>query len=48
MAPNLLMTPHTGRLWPLLDERRLDILLDNCSRFAASDPLCNVDKAAWF
>ena len=32
-----------------LDERRLDILLDNCRRFAAGEPLRNVvDKANWF
>ena len=48
-APNVLMTPHTAGYGPYLDERRFDILLDNCRRFAADKPLRNVvDKAAWF
>jgi phosphoglycerate dehydrogenase-like enzyme len=48
-APNVLLTPHTAGFGPYLDDRRLDILLDNCRRFAAGEPLRNVvDKAAWF
>jgi phosphoglycerate dehydrogenase-like enzyme len=48
-APNVLITPHTAGFGPYLDDRRLDILLDNCRRFAAGGPLRNVvDKAAWF
>ena len=48
-APNVLITPHTAGYGPYLDDRRLDILLDNCRRFAAGEPLRNVvDKAAWF
>jgi phosphoglycerate dehydrogenase-like enzyme len=48
-APNVLITPHTAGFGPYLDDRRLDILLDNCRRFAAGEPLRNVvDKAAWF
>ena len=48
-APNVLMTPHTAGYGPYLDDRRLDILLDNCRRFAAGQPLRNVvDKAQWF
>ena len=48
-APNVLITPHTAGFGPYLDDRRLDILLDNCRRFAAGQPLRNVvDKAAWF
>jgi hypothetical protein len=32
-----------------IDDRRLDILLDNCRRFALGQPLRNmVDKTAWF
>src|SRR6516162_4500709 len=47
-APNVLITPHTAGFGPYLDDRRLDILLDNCRRFAIGDPLRNtVDKAAW-
>ena len=48
-APNVLITPHTAGYGPYLDDRRLDILLDNCRRFAAGKPLRNiVDKATWF
>ena len=48
-APNVLITPHTAGYGPYLDDRRLDILLDNCRRFAAGEPLRNVvDKASWF
>ena len=48
-APNVLITPHTAGYGPYLDERRFDILLDNCRRFAAGNPLRNeVDKGAWF
>lgn len=48
-APNLLLTPHTAGYGPYLDDRRLDILLDNCRRFAHGEPLRNiVDKANWF
>ncbi len=48
-APNVLITPHTAGFGPYLDDRRLDILLDNCRRFANGEPLRNVvDKATWF
>ena len=48
-APNVLITPHTAGYGPYLQDRRLDILLDNCRRFAAGQPLRNVvDKASWF
>jgi phosphoglycerate dehydrogenase-like enzyme len=48
-APNVLITPHTAGYGPFLDDRRLEILLDNCRRFAAGKPLRNiVDKEAWF
>jgi phosphoglycerate dehydrogenase-like enzyme len=48
-APNVLLTPHTAGYGPYLDDRRLDILLDNARRFAAGQPLRNVvDKAQWF
>jgi phosphoglycerate dehydrogenase-like enzyme len=47
--PGVLITPHTAGFGPYLDERRFEILLDNCRRFVASQPLRNVvDKAAWF
>jgi phosphoglycerate dehydrogenase-like enzyme len=47
--PGVLITPHTAGFGPYLDERRFEILLDNCRRFLAGRPLRNVvDKAAWF
>jgi phosphoglycerate dehydrogenase-like enzyme len=47
--PNVLITPHTAGHGPYLDERRFAILLDNCRRFLAGQPLRNVvDKARWF
>jgi phosphoglycerate dehydrogenase-like enzyme len=48
-TPNVLITPHTAGYGPYLDDRRGDILLDNCPRFLAGQPLRNiVDKAHWF
>jgi phosphoglycerate dehydrogenase-like enzyme len=47
--PGVLLTPHTAGYGPHLDERRYDIILDNCRRFLAGQPLRNlVDKARWF
>jgi phosphoglycerate dehydrogenase-like enzyme len=47
--PNVLMTPHTAGHGPYLDDRRLDVLLDNARRFIAGEPLRNVvDKRHWF
>ena len=47
--PGVLITPHTAGHGPFLDDRRLQILLDNCRRFLAGEPLRNVvDKASWF
>jgi phosphoglycerate dehydrogenase-like enzyme len=47
--PGVLITPHTAGFGPHLDERRFAVLLDNCRRFAAGQPLRNVvDKANWF
>lgn len=48
-APNVILTPHTAGYGPYLDERRYDLILDNCRRFVAGRPLRNiVDKANWF
>jgi phosphoglycerate dehydrogenase-like enzyme len=48
-APGVLITPHTAGFGPYLDDRRYDILSDNCRRFLAGQPLRNVvDKASWF
>ena len=49
-APGLLLTPHVAIAGaPDLRSRRLGMLVENCRRFAAGDPLVNVvDKANWF
>jgi phosphoglycerate dehydrogenase-like enzyme len=48
-APGVLLTPHVGGEGPYLDDRRAEVLLDNCRRFAAGEPLRNVvDKKTWF
>jgi phosphoglycerate dehydrogenase-like enzyme len=47
--PGVLITPHTAGHGPFLDDRRLEVLLDNCRRFLTGQPLRNaVDKASWF
>jgi phosphoglycerate dehydrogenase-like enzyme len=47
--PGVLLTPHTAGYGPYLDERRYQIILDNCRRFQAGRPMRNlVDKARWF
>ena len=48
-APNVLLTPHTAGFGPYLDDRRLDIIVDNARRFVAGQPLRNVvDKSSWY
>src|SRR2546427_16167 len=48
-TPGVLVTPHTAGFGPSLDERRFEILLDNCRRFTAGQPLRNVvDQPARF
>jgi phosphoglycerate dehydrogenase-like enzyme len=47
--PNVLMTPHMAGYGPHLNERRFQIIQDNCRAFAEGRPLRNVvDKATWF
>jgi phosphoglycerate dehydrogenase-like enzyme len=47
--PGVLITPHTAGFGPYLDDRRYEILRDNCQRFLAGQPLRNVvDKTSWF
>jgi len=47
--PGVIITPHTAGYGPYLDERRYAIILENCRRFVAGEPLRNVvDKAVWF
>ena len=48
-APNVLITPHTAGYGPFLDDRRLEIIVDNAKRFVKGLQLRNVvDKANWF
>lgn len=48
-APNFLMTPHVAASGPYLEDRRRDLLVDNCRRFAKGEKLVNiVDKENWF
>ena len=48
-APNVLLTPHVAAHGPYVEERRYEVFLENCRRFAAGEPLRNtVDKARWF
>ena len=48
-APGVLITPHVAAAGPYLDDRRTELLLDNCVRFDEGRPLRNVvDKARWF
>jgi len=47
--PGVLLTPHTAGYGPYLDERRYEVILDNCRRFLAGRELRNlVDKSRWF
>ncbi len=47
--PGVLLTPHVAGVGPYLQERRTELLLENCQRFNAGHPLHNVvDKANWF
>jgi phosphoglycerate dehydrogenase-like enzyme len=48
-TPNVLLTPHTAGFGPYREDRRFDILLQNCRHFIEGRPLANiVDKAAGF
>jgi phosphoglycerate dehydrogenase-like enzyme len=47
--PGVILTPHMAGFGPHLNERRYDIILDNCRRFMAGKTLRNiVDKQNWF
>jgi phosphoglycerate dehydrogenase-like enzyme len=49
MVPNVLITPHVAGYGPYLDERRFEIVLDNCRAMINGTPLRNVvDKQSWF
>jgi phosphoglycerate dehydrogenase-like enzyme len=46
---NMLLTPHMAGYGPHLNERRFQIIEDNCRAFANGEALRNVvDKAHWF
>ena len=43
------MTPHVAAAGPYIDDRRTEVFLDNCTRFAENQPMRNiVDKDKWF
>jgi phosphoglycerate dehydrogenase-like enzyme len=47
--PNVLLTPHMAGHGPYLNDRRYEIVKENCRRFAAGAALMNgVDKGSWF
>jgi phosphoglycerate dehydrogenase-like enzyme len=47
--PNVLLTPHMAGHGPYLNERRFQIVMDNCRAFATGSALRNVvDKSSWF
>jgi phosphoglycerate dehydrogenase-like enzyme len=47
--PNVLITPHTAGYGPYLDDRRYEIVRDNCRAMLRGEPLRNlVEKAAWY
>ncbi|HUB45170.1 MAG TPA: D-2-hydroxyacid dehydrogenase [Acetobacteraceae bacterium] len=47
--PNVLLTPHMAGYGPYLNDRRFEIIVENCRAFAAGRPLRNVvDKGMWF
>ena len=48
-APNFLMTPHVAGEGPYLEDRRVDLLIENCRRLVVGEELMNrVDKENWF
>jgi phosphoglycerate dehydrogenase-like enzyme len=47
--PGVFITPHVAMWGPYYNERRYEILRDNCERFLAGQALVNrVDKALWY
>ncbi len=47
--PGVILTPHMAGFGPHVNERRYDIILDNCRRFMSGKTLRNiVDKQNWF
>jgi phosphoglycerate dehydrogenase-like enzyme len=49
IAPNVLITPHAAIHGTPYREKWEAMLIENCRRFAAGQPLLNpVDKENWF
>jgi len=47
--PNVLLTPHMAGYGPYLNDRRFQIIVENCRAFADGRALRNVvDKSSWF
>jgi phosphoglycerate dehydrogenase-like enzyme len=47
--PNVLLTPHMAGHGPYLNDRRFQIIVENCRAFAGGRALRNVvDKSSWF
>ena len=47
--PQVSITPHVSGEGPYCWERRLELIINNCRRFAAGQPLLNVvDKTNWY
>ena len=47
--PNVIITPHCAGAGPYLNDRRTELFIENCVRFAEGRELKNVvDKANWF
>ena len=47
--PEVLLTPHVAIDGPYLDDRRYEVVAENCRRFLAGEPLFQVvDKLRWF
>jgi phosphoglycerate dehydrogenase-like enzyme len=48
-APGVIITPHVAGEGPYLPERRTELFIENCKRFANGETLKNiVDKKNWF
>lgn len=46
---NVVLTPHVAAHGPYLDDRRFEIVIENCRHFAAGEPFRNVvDKRLWY
>jgi phosphoglycerate dehydrogenase-like enzyme len=45
----VVITPHVAMNGPYIDERRYEVIAENCRRFLAGEELFQVvDKRSWF